>query len=215
MMRALSTLYIIRHGQASYAPGCTQEDYDNLSLRGIEQAKHLGAWLAAHRLDAVYVGPRRRQKGTAEHLLLAARDAGASVPEPTHRDDLDEYAVDHILHGVSDHFENVMVRWARGEHGPEADWAFARFAGRVRGALRDIMGREGRKRSVAVVTSAGPVGIAAQLALGISDERALRLSWVVANSSVTEIRWRTPDDLTLVTFNGTPHLADRNLVTYL
>jgi broad specificity phosphatase PhoE len=215
MMRWLSTLYIIRHGQASYAPGATQESYDNLSLRGIEQARQLGNWLAAHRLDAVYVGPRRRHRGTAENLLSSARDAGATAPEPILREDLDEYAVDDILVEARGRFEDTMLSWARGEHGPDKPWSFSGFAGRIRGALCDVMAREGRKRSVAVVTSAGPVSIAAQLALGFSDEKAVRLSWIVANSSVTELRWRTPDDVTLVSFNGTPHLADRTLVTYL
>jgi len=213
-MRWLSTLYIIRHGQASYAPGATQDAYDNLSLRGIEQARQLGAWLASHRLDAVYVGPRRRQRGTAENLLGAAREAGATAPEPILREDLDEYPVDQILVGSEGRFEETMLSWARGERGASASWSFAGFAGRIRGALVDVMAREGRKRNVAVVTSAGPVSIAVQLALGITDEKAIRLSWIVANSSVTELRWRTPDDVTLVSFNTTPHL-DRTLVTYL
>ena len=54
----MSTLYLIRHGQASFGA----EDYDVLSALGAEQARALGAYFAARRwpVDALYVGPRAR-----------------------------------------------------------------------------------------------------------------------------------------------------------
>jgi len=77
----LSTLYFIRHGQASYGAA----DYDVLSPLGVEQSRSLGSWLAAqgHGLDSIYTGPLKRQLGTAEHLVAAASVVGHVLPAPT------------------------------------------------------------------------------------------------------------------------------------
>ena len=53
----MGTLYLIRHGQASYG----EADYDKLSARGAEQAAAVGRWLAGKKIDALYAGPLRRQ----------------------------------------------------------------------------------------------------------------------------------------------------------
>ena len=77
---ALSTLYLIRHGQASFGA----EDYDVLSDLGIEQGRQLGSYWARRgpALDACYVGPRRRHVGTAEGFARGAREAGKEYPSP-------------------------------------------------------------------------------------------------------------------------------------
>lgn len=60
----MSTLSIVRHGQASYG----QIDYDQLTELGFEQARRLGAWWADRGFepDRVYVGPCRRHHQTWE-----------------------------------------------------------------------------------------------------------------------------------------------------
>src|SRR5437016_3822962 len=83
---ALSTLLMIRHGQASYGAA----DYDKLSALGERQAVELGRHLARTRvaLDALYAGPLRRQRDTATLLHGAARDAGHELPPPVIIDEL-------------------------------------------------------------------------------------------------------------------------------
>ncbi|HEY0191774.1 MAG TPA: histidine phosphatase family protein, partial [Kofleriaceae bacterium] len=84
----MGTLYLIRHGQASYG----ETDYDKLSSRGIEQARAIGRWAAAARLDALYAGPLRRQQQTAQY----AREE-AALPELQTVAELAEYPAFEML----------------------------------------------------------------------------------------------------------------------
>lgn len=249
----MSVLYLIRHGQATF----DGPDYDVLSPLGRRQAERLGRYLAhpARRPDVIYCGPRLRQRDTAQLLggalgapvplqeplvaldeypveavirrclpaLMAAHPEVAAwfSPQSGLADPLrDRRAFEHI-------FRLAMDRWLLGEVAhPEVE-SFAAFAARVRGVLRGIMAQEGPRRRVAVVTSAGPVSVGAQLALALpagpgdggdlagapTDAVALRLSWVVANASLTELRYRQ-GEVGLITFNGTPHLDDPALISY-
>src|SRR3569832_900478 len=73
--RGVGTLYLIRHGQASYG----EADYDRLSPRGIEQAQAIGRWAASAGLHALFAGPLRRQQQTAEYAREAAGGRLAGV----------------------------------------------------------------------------------------------------------------------------------------
>ncbi|MCP4247678.1 MAG: histidine phosphatase family protein, partial [bacterium] len=63
-------------------------------------------------------------------------------------------------------------------------------------------------------TSGGATAAAVGLALGLDDEKVLELSWRVRNGSLTELLF-SGDRLTLDTFNATPHLREKRLVTYV
>jgi len=127
----VGTLYLIRHGQASYG----ETDYDRLSTRGEEQARAIGRHLAHARLDALFAGPLRRQQQTA---AFAAEAAGIPLPTPTTLDGLAEYpAFEMLKHFVpmlvaddpkfaeletaptprllDEAFKEVLGRWARDE----------------------------------------------------------------------------------------------------
>jgi broad specificity phosphatase PhoE len=229
----VSTLHLIRHGQASIHA----EDYDVLSERGVRQSRLLGAWIAASgpALHAVYSGPRRRQRDTARHLLEAAREAGATLPDPVVLDDLDEYPAFEVLrHGVPQLlaeepdlaaqlgddplsargpsiYERVIARWMRAEIAAQGLETWRDFEARVRRALAHVIATEGRGREVAVVTSGGPISVALKAALALDDEIVLRMQGVVTNASITELKYRG-ELLTLARFNSVPHLP-RDLVT--
>ena len=66
----MSTLYLIRHGQASYG----EADYDRLSPRGIEQARAIGRWAASVGLD------ERREETGGGDPAGSAGGAGGRVP---------------------------------------------------------------------------------------------------------------------------------------
>jgi broad specificity phosphatase PhoE len=235
----VSTLHLIRHGQASIgAP-----DYDVLSPRGIEQSRALGRYLAQRplRIDALYTGPRRRQIDTARHLADAAAEIGCALPEVAVVPELDEFPAIELFRAwlpvvatekpelaeavaamsggagiqagaLQAAFEDITHRWARGELDTGGLETFAGFCERVGRGVNAVMAAEGRGRKVAVVTSGGPISVAVRMCLGLADERTMRLAWTIANASVTELRWRG-DELSLFGFNAVHHL-DESLVTY-
>lgn len=229
----MGTLLLIRHGQASYG----EVDYDRLSARGQEQARAVGRALAAARLDAIYVGPLRRQQQTYDHAAEAAAAFGAALPRATTLPELSEYpAFDMLKHLMprliaedprfteletaptprllDDAFHTILGRWSRDEWAVEGVERVASFVGRVRSGLDRVIRAAGSGARLACVTSAGPIGVAVGLAFGIPDERMVRTSVVIRNASITELRFRSqgfdwqPDQLSLVTFNLTSHLPD-------
>jgi broad specificity phosphatase PhoE len=231
-MRRVSTLLVIRHGQASIGA----EDYDVLSPTGIEQSRRLGAHLASkkERLDLLFCGPRKRQRDTAAHLRAAAAEQGTVYPEPEFLEGLDELPAFELVRvglpqlverdpearALSERedarslgrlFDLLLFRWSTGElASPEVE-TFPQFEARVTAALKEIMRRSGRGKRVAVVTSAGPTSIALRLALGLSERKTCELMNLVANSAMTELRFRETE-LSLSSFNAVPHL-ERTLIT--
>ena len=224
----MGTLYLIRHGQASYG----ELDYDRLSEKGKAQARALGTWLAAQeRFDAVYAGPLRRQQET----IMFARDVATALPRPETLPELAEYpAFEMLKHMIprlvaedpkfkqletaptprllDDAFHAILRGWSRDEWNVEGVERVSEFVARVRGGLDRVLRAAGSGARIACVTSAGPIGVAVGLTFGIPDERMVRTSVVVRNASITEFRFRSqnfdwqPDQLSLVTFNLTAHL---------
>lgn len=91
----MSSLLLVRHAQASFL----QSDYDVLSELGHAQSAGLGRRWAelGWQLDAVFVGPRRRQSHTAELVGDALEACGVQFPEPVVIDALDEYRAEALL----------------------------------------------------------------------------------------------------------------------
>lgn len=230
----MSSLLLIRHGQASFGA----EDYDVLSARGAEQSRALGRHLAASgtRIDAVYVGPRRRHADTARHLAEAAAEAGAPLPAPSAIAELDEFPAIEMLRlwlpklAASDPalaaavaagdpgraalaaFGTVTRAWAAGELEAGEIESFAVFAARVQRGLDAIMAAEGRGRQVLVVTSGGPISIAVRGCLDLGEQATLKVALALANGSTTEIKWRA-GETTLFSYNHV-HYLPRDLLTY-
>jgi hypothetical protein len=77
-MRPMGTLYLVRHGQASFGA----DDYDQLSELGRRQSVRLGEYLArqqGHAFDAVLTGTLRRHAQTWEGIREGA-GAGSQTP---------------------------------------------------------------------------------------------------------------------------------------
>jgi broad specificity phosphatase PhoE len=97
----MSLLVTIRHGQASLQ----SEDYDQLTPRGVEQSRQLGAHWAESNLifDQVYVGPRRRHRETQDAVAAVYRERGLNWPEPVELPELDEHSGQDVLsHSLPD-----------------------------------------------------------------------------------------------------------------
>ncbi len=200
----MAQLLLIRHGQASYG----EPDYDRLSAKGVEQARALGKHLAGAKLDALFVGPLRRQIETA----AIAVDEG-KLPHATPVVELAEYpAFEIVREHPGQPFHDVMNRWSRGELVIPGVEHVREFAARVRAGLDRVVGEVGSGGRVGVVTSAGPIGVALGLVFGASEHHMIRASAVVRNASISELKLRThdfawhPEKVALVTFNSVAHL---------
>jgi broad specificity phosphatase PhoE len=237
----VSVALFIRHGKASAFSSST--DYDQLSPPGVEQSELLGAWLADEKVpaDAVFVGPRKRHEQTYASVTRVLATRGVRLPEPVLLPELDEHdgialvfkvlptiaAEDPELRDVVESmarsgkpsaddvlaaFKRLTRRWVRGEIGhPEVE-SWTAFRARVARAM-DRIATVGRGRTALVFTSAGAVAAATAHSLGIADEeRVLDLSWSLYNGSVTELDF-TGERWGMRTFNATPHIRDRRLLT--
>ena len=233
----LSTLFFIRHGQASFG----RENYDRLSDRGYEQARVLAGTLAGGRpFDRIYTGTLQRQTETARALTDLYQDRGGEVPELCRSEAFNEYASEAVCRALIPRlveeepaletlaaamfednrafqtlFETVMRRWVTGVYSTPEIESWERFKARVNAALGEILAAEGRGLRIAVFTSGGPIAVAVQRALALSEEACLKVSWQVVNASVTRFKC-TADRITLATFNEHAYLeaVDDGLVTY-
>lgn len=227
---AMSILYLMRHGQASFGT----PDYDRLSALGIRQVEMLRDHL--RELEdpphAIYSGSLKRQLHTARILAGGTDDAITTLPA------FDEYQAGSLIRahaaqtgapmpepgdgrpidprGFQRRLETVGSLWAEGAlHAPGVE-TWEAFSGRVAAGLRDLMAREGRSRRVYVSTSAGVIGAAVGALLGLAPREAIKLSWSVHNSSVTRIQYDGAR-ASLLSFNAAPHLERpdrRSMLTF-
>ena len=110
-------------------------------------------------------------------------------------------------------FEALTRHWVT-MPGPVAGVeVFAAFRDRVERGLRQVMGKPGSGRRVALFTSGGVIGTSVRLALDAPDRTALEVNWRVRNCSLTEFVF-TKGRFTLDSFNALPHLEDPALRTY-
>jgi broad specificity phosphatase PhoE len=236
----VSTLYLIRHGQASYGVA----NYDKLSPLGIKQARAVGVALAGpmhEPLDAVYAGPLVRQRTTAEHMREACAEAGRELPAIIELPELSEYPAFELLRhwvpklaeedpafaalageGAEQQdmialldraFDHVIGRWGRGEIDTPGVESIAEFTARVRRALEIITKNHGRGTRVAAVTSGGVIGAALHLALELAPVRTLDLMKMVRNASISELAFR-PGQLSVIAFNSVHHLGAIDMLTF-
>jgi broad specificity phosphatase PhoE len=235
----MGTLYMIRHGQASFG----SENYDRLSQKGVLQsrvvAEHLLQIGAA--ADAIYSGEMKRQTDTAAQTVALHRDHGniehvlridASFNEYASQDILMSFAREitgreplsrgGIFQEYKDKkdfqtvFEKILSGWATGKYTKEGLVTWEEFSGRVWGGIENIIHEDKPGRTVLIFTSGGPISAAVQKALGLSSEQTIRLGWQIANASITKFVYKK-DRFTLASFNETAHLALRKgaeLITY-
>jgi len=109
-------------------------------------------------------------------------------------------------------FQAAMRCWHDGQvDHPEVE-PFAGFHARIERGLRSVVDRHPRGHTVLVVSSAGPVGIGLRLGLGLDLWAGLKASFVVHNSSISELRTRGEEPV-LTMFNALPHLHDPAEIT--
>ena len=224
----MSEIYFIRHGQASFGA----DNYDRLSPLGVRQAQCLAKHLAKtdKLFDAVYYGEMERQQNTAREFINHYSSKGLAVLAPVVSkafNEYDSFAVWHALipemladessiakdldklPGDQKAFQRVfaplMTRWITGKYNAGGIPRWEDFTRRVRRGIEGLADRHGSDKRLVVFTSGGPISVAVQIALGLSDKKALEISWQLLNASITRIKYNS-HGMMLAGFNEVAHL---------
>ncbi|TGD74132.1 histidine phosphatase family protein [Mangrovimicrobium sediminis] len=202
----MSTLYLIRHGQASFGT----EDYDRLSPLGRLQASRTGEYLrrSGIQLDAAYSGELRRQRETCE---LALAELGGSVPvtvdarfNEIRNDEQFETLGPHLAasdpelaallarsHDDSKSYQKVLRaifnHWVTQDCSAFGIQAWADYREALDLALGELMQSEGSGRSVALFTSGGTIATIVAGVLGLDGTAVYRFYEPIFNCSITQL----------------------------
>ncbi|HYL98603.1 MAG TPA: histidine phosphatase family protein [Blastocatellia bacterium] len=110
-------------------------------------------------------------------------------------------------------FEAVMQAWISGAVVPPGVEPWSAFVERVRNGISRLIKGNGGGRRLVAFTSGGPISVAMQMALGVSDQKAVELNWQVRNASLTQFLF-SKSRFTLDSFNALPHLKDQTTWSY-
>lgn len=235
----MSTLYFIRHGQASFG----KNNYDRLSLTGVKQSRILGNYLNKINLhfDAIYCGTMERQVKTAAEYYACCAETDSPAPEIEHDDRLNEFDGEGVLKILlpillteqpsyrfdSDNllkdrgsfrriFEAVMTMWASGKYEMKGVSTWVEFTHGVNSAVNKIMNKHNNGKNVALFTSGGPISVVVQRVLELTPQKAMDIRDMIVNTSITRFRY-SQDRIMISSFNEYPHLEeseDKNIITY-
>ena len=223
----MPTLYLVRHGQASFGAA----NYDNLSDLGVKQSVALGEYFHAKniRFDAAYEGSLRRHAQTYAGIAQGMSSEAAALIRPG----LNEYDSDAVVQAIHPeplsaektpenyrkHFRLLrdgLAAWMAGTAAPVGMPAYPAFVNGITDVLDEIRAEFGGKDDarILICSSGGPISTAVGHILGTSPQATIELNLRIRNSSVTEFAF-TPKRHMLVTYNTLPHLEDKpDWVTY-
>ncbi len=235
----MSTIYLIRHGQASFGT----ENYDKLSEIGIEQSRILAEHFVDRGIffDTIYTGTMVRQLETATELINLLKERNLTAPQVKQLDGFNEYDPQDVLSGLipimikedpafenrvktmfNDRrsfqlvFEKIMLRWVTDDYDLPGLFKWGDYTLDVNKGIDGVMNSDGRGKTIAVFTSGGPICVVAQKALNLSHSAAIQLNWQIVNSSVTRFKCTT-DRIMIFSFNEISHLESngrKGLITY-
>jgi broad specificity phosphatase PhoE len=211
----MGRVILVRHGQASLG----SDDYDRLSPVGIEQGEHLGEhWRhGGQRFAAVYRGTLRRHRETLDAITRRLPE----LPAAQEHAGLNEYDADALLCAlragtvapprdaaqVKAHFRDLrqaLLRWMDGTIEPAGMPSYAAFRDGVVAALAQARDAAARG-DVLVVSSGGPIAVAAATVLGAPAATAVALNMRLANTAMVELV-TTSRGFEVEAFNVQPHL---------
>lgn len=234
----MASIYLIRHGQASFGA----ENYDELSTLGRLQATLTGEYLARTGVvfDAAYCGSLERQKDTGA-LALAGQHAVVPLIEDARLDEVRndehlEYLLPKVLETRPDiqaivdqgldsskRFQKVIEAvfnyWVSPECDEPAIQSWKDYSDGVHSMLRDIIKTQGAGRTTAVFTSGGTIAALTAAVLKLPGSATYQFYEPVFNCSVTQLFYGA-DRVSLSYFNDCSFLRElsvargEKLVTY-
>ncbi len=204
----MTTIYLIRHGQASFGA----ESYDQLSPNGELQAKLLGRYFDEILKEAPYVvaGSMQRHQQTAQLSLDECFPESEILTDSAwnefnHQQVFARYEPrfnqpELLKQDVSEHenprdylgkiFSGAIARWTGDDYHHEYDESWPSFKARVESGLENLCDQlsKSRPRYAVVYTSGGVISVAVGKILGLSPEKTFALNWAITNTSITTLR---------------------------
>jgi len=210
----MGTLYLVRHGQASFGAA----NYDQLSPLGERQCLRLGEYFRAknRRFGTLISGTLMRQRQS-----LDAITTGMGLSQPTMQlpglNEYDSHAVVSAVHPQAlpkpdtpelyrQHFRVLrqgLAAWMAGQTEPQGMPSYVDFRAGVAAALDHV--REHCEGEVLMVSSGGPISTAVGQVLGTTPATTVELNMRLRNSAVTEFVFN-PKRHMLLSYNALPHL---------
>ena len=232
----MTTIYFIRHGQASFGA----ESYDKLSPKGEVQAKILGEYLHKILKEEPYIvaGSMQRHQQTATISLNecfpdAKIHTNSAWNEFNHQQVFAKYderftdpkvlkaliaQQDDPYKYLGETFGHAIERWVSNDKTGEYDESWPQFKSRVENALQDLCSEllEKKPRYAVVYTSGGVISVLAGKVLDLSIPKTFSLTWAIANTSLTTLRF-IDDQPQLLSLNEHHYLKaeDPELLTWI
>jgi len=210
----MGTLYLVRHGQASFGA----DDYDVLSDMGYQQSVRLGEYFKYKGIsfEAAFTGTLQRQINTFAGICKGM----GVVMDAAQRPGLNEYDSEAVIGAIHPHklekptspemyrshfrlLKDGLAQWMAGVVSPQGMLSYTDFVAGITGVLDQI--RASHTGNVLLVSSGGPIATAVGHVLGTSPEATIELNLRIRNCSLTEFAF-TPKRHMLVTYNTLPHL---------
>lgn len=202
----MSTIYIIRHGQASFGA----QNYDQLSPLGYEQASFLGNHIQQLNLEIqdVVIGEMKRHAQTAEYSLSKTPFSNAPIidggwNEYDHMEILSRYRPEYAdiefikneiiqlpdpMIAFQKIFEDSMMRWASGNYNSEYKESWEEMRERTSEGLNKIKERLEPNKAILVYTSAGAISALLSKLLNLNVKEAFQLQWKIPNCSISSVK---------------------------
>ncbi|WP_448555282.1 histidine phosphatase family protein [Thalassotalea montiporae] len=223
----MASLYLIRHGQASFG----EPEYDRLSPKGHQQGLMLGkAWQTMPAPDLVFTGELCRHHQTYEAFNKAYRNTAhqevtnhqlAALNEFDHVDilmqsekqwqsyqDLVDYfsSLPDAKNNLKQVFDDAFTKWAQAGSTSNYQESWGVFKQRASTALQlMIQARKAEHHTIVAFTSGGIIAAIVQQLLALSDQHCLTLMRQIRNTSVTKIVF-SGERISLDYFNNYQHL---------
>ena len=228
----MATIYLIRHGQASFGA----ENYDQLSSVGWEQGRVLGRYLARSVEPGLVVGGNMQRH--SETVEAIATGFGSGLPSMQVLEGLNEFDHLDVIKGLRPEwadraammrdladfpkpakafqqtFEKAVARWASGDHDQDYIETWQAFRARVLATVDELI-ELANGADVLVSTSGGPISVTIGDLLDLSNEKVQALNNVMANTGVSRLLY-SGGRRSLSVFNNYSHLEveDPALVTF-
>lgn len=202
----MATLYLIRHGQASFGA----ENYDQLSELGCRQATLAGEYFrdCGVHFDAAYSGDLSRQRETAR-LVIASQpkkiphridprfneiqnDAQIEflMPEVVKANPKIQALVEKGLSSSKDYqkvIDAVFNYWVSPACEDSRIQSWAEFSAGTRQAIAEVIQEQGSGKTIAVFTSGGTLATIVAQVLGLAGEQTYQFYEPLLNCSVTQL----------------------------
>ena len=235
----MSTLFFIRHGQASFGAS----DYDKLSDMGKHQAIKLAEYLHNAKISfkEIYAGTLLRHKETINEYISVSKLLNIPISEIQFDERLNEHDSAGILRVLipvllsekphfkeytdrllSDRksfqiiFTEVMRMWCSDKYDMKDVMTWKKFTSDIYGFIDERIDSYNSGENIAIFTSGGPIYVMIMKILSLNLNTAMLMRDQIVNTSITKFNY-SKDGIMLASFNEHPHLelaCEENIITH-